>query len=368
MNTRHLVLVTILGLFVMPAAAEGSPETITFAGKTWEVSAERAEQIEHDGKAAVRLEKGVLRWDDADFKNGVISFKAAYPEHQAFIGAAWRVQNRTDAEQMYFRAHLNDKPDSLQYTPVNNTLSAWQIYSDGNAIAPLQQNYDGWNDVKIVVQDDRADIYFNSDAPVLHVPDLKNDLPAGGITLRSSNQEDEATIFADLVIRPLHAGEGIVGTPKDVPDLPDGLVTSWDVSSPFDEAVVNGETKLPEIDGLDWQTLDVETNGIANLARLSDPREEVDTVLVRKTISVTQDQIGTLKFGFSDRVRLYLNGELIFAGDDGFRTRDYRFLGLMGYYDVVGLHLKEGENELVAAVSESFGGWGWSGALNLEAE
>ena len=64
-----------------------------------------------------------------------------------------------------------------------------------------------------------------------------------------------------------------------------------------------------------------------------------------------------MRFGYSDRARIYLNGELLFAGDAGWRTRDYRFLGTVGLFDAVGLQLEEGENTLVIAVSETFGGW-----------
>lgn len=370
MIQRYLSSIAWASMMIAAAEAQEAPKTIEFGNHTWEVAAEKAELIEHMGKAALALKKGRLIADDADFSNGVISFKAAYPEHRAFIGASWRVQGRAQdqlhAEEMYFRAHLNQTPDSIQYTPVNNGMAAWQIYSDGNAIAPISQDYDGWNDVKIVVQDDRADIYFNSDDPVLHVPDLKNDLPAGGITLRSSNRADVATIFADLVIRPLEPGEGVIGTPKDPKPLPEGLINTWSVSSPFDESVLTDRTQLPDELKLVWQKLDVESNGIANLARLAGPSDGADTVLIRKTITVSENQIASFQFGFSDRVRLYLNGDLIYAGNDGFRTRDYRFLGLVGFYDTVGLNLKEGDNELVAAVSETFGGWGWAGALKLE--
>jgi hypothetical protein len=55
---------------------------------------------------------------------------------------------------------------------------------------------------------------------------------------------------------------------------------------------------------------------------------------------------------------VYLNGRALYGGDDSNRSRDYRFLGSIGWFDAVWLPLDEGENELVLAVSESFGGWG----------
>ena len=65
-----------------------------------------------------------------------------------------------------------------------------------------------------------------------------------------------------------------------------------------------------------------------------------------------------LRFGYSDRVRVFLNGSLLYAGDNGYRSRDFRYLGTIGLFDSVPLALRPGDNELVMAVSESFGGWG----------
>ena len=61
---------------------------------------------------------------------------------------------------------------------------------------------------------------------------------------------------------------------------------------------------------------------------------------------------------------VFLNGERLFRGSDGYRSRDYRFLGSIGWYDTVYLPLDEGENELLVAVSEDFGGWGIQARLD----
>jgi hypothetical protein len=65
-----------------------------------------------------------------------------------------------------------------------------------------------------------------------------------------------------------------------------------------------------------------------------------------------------LEIGFSDRAAVFLNGQALFRGDDSYRTRDYRFLGSIGFWDTVYLPLREGVIELVVAVSEDLGGWG----------
>lgn len=65
-----------------------------------------------------------------------------------------------------------------------------------------------------------------------------------------------------------------------------------------------------------------------------------------------------MKIGFSDRIKVFLNNRLIYGGTNNYRSRDYRYLGTIGYFDELFLPLNAGKNELCVAVSESFGGWG----------
>ncbi len=358
-----LILAIIHALFALPATAQDT--ALEYEGQVWRVAAQEAEVTNYLGREAIKLMRGRLWADDMVFTDGVISFDAAYAEQQIFIGASWRAASDRHYEEMYFRGHLNEKPDALQYTPVENGNSAWQIFSDGNGIAPVSQKYDGWNKVKIVVQGDRADIYFNSDAPVIHIPDLKTALTSGYVGLRSSGQQAGPAYFSNITIRPLQAGDAIVGTPKPSAELPEGLIGKWNVSSTFAETLVDSSLTLSEkpYADLTWQTLPAETNGIANISRVAERNREANTVFVRLSIVSETDQMKELSFGYSDRVRIYLNGKRIYYGNAGWRVRDYRFLGTVGFFDSAGLDLRKGKNELTVAISETFGGWAWAGAI-----
>lgn len=57
------------------------------------------------------------------------------------------------------------------------------------------------------------------------------------------------------------------------------------------------------------------------------------------------------------------NGTLIYRGNNGYQSRDYRYLGTIGLFDTLALKLKGGDNELWIAVSEDFGGWGIMGRI-----
>ena len=69
----------------------------------------------------------------------------------------------------------------------------------------------------------------------------------------------------------------------------------------------------------------------------------------------------SLTFDYNDsggNENFSLNGQPIFEGKDNFMSRDYRYLGTIGYFDTVFLNLKKGENTISFAVGENFGGWG----------
>ena len=67
-----------------------------------------------------------------------------------------------------------------------------------------------------------------------------------------------------------------------------------------------------------------------------------------------------LYLGYSDEVSVFLNGKILFRGRSAQNFRDPGFLGIVNpENDTVYLPLKKGSNELMLAVSELGGGWGF---------
>ena len=93
------------------------------------------------------------------------------------------MQDVGNYENFYLRPHQSGNPDANQYTPVFGGVSAWQLYHGDGYAAPMTYPYGAWIPMKIVVSGDRAEIYVDSDEPVLVVQDLKRDQAAGSIGL-----------------------------------------------------------------------------------------------------------------------------------------------------------------------------------------
>ena len=74
-----------------------------------------------------------------------------------------------------------------------------------------------------------------------------------------------------------------------------------------------------------------------------------------------------LSIGYSDDVSVFLNGQILYRGRSAQNFRDPGFLGIVNpENDAVYLPLKKGSNELMLAVSELGGGWGFSYPLITE--
>lgn len=340
-------------------------EDITFEGARWRVDGPAPEIVEHRGRKALALNGGKLWRDDVSLADGVVEFDASFSEAASFFGAMFRARDDGNYEDFYLRAHLSGKPDATQYTPQTNGVSAWQIFADARAQAAVEHDFDGWNRIKIVMIGDAADIYVNSAAPVLHVPDLKTGIGRGGVGLWGFSLDGGDIRLSNFSARPLRDGETLIGAPAEASAPPAGVIMQWEVSTAFAEATIADALTVPAAAtrGLSWRRLDAETNGVANLAKAARLSDGADTVFVRLRVKSDADRVASLRFGYSDRARIYVNGKLAFAGDAGWKSRDYRFLGTVGFHDTAGLDLKHGDNEILIAVSETFGGWAWAGAM-----
>lgn len=366
---RWIGLAALLGAASSVAAQDDAPEALTFAGYEVRQLGDRGtvEVATQAGREELVLTRASVLLEGLEFSEGVIEFDLAFKDERGFGGLIWHTDAAgANGEYFYIRQHKSGLPDAGQYTPFRGGLTSWQIYTDRNALAEFAHAHEGWNRIKFVIEGDRADIYYNgSSTPILHVPDLASDRGSGFVGFRTSGPNGQIR-FANLTVRPLAPGEGIVGTSAtDTRTAPNGTITRWAVSEHFAEDRIAGQLALPaDLTALPARaTLETESFGIVDLSRSGTGGPDDDTALVSTRITADRARRVRLAFGYSDRVRLFLNGELVFDGSAGWRSRDYFFLGTIGFNDAVVLNLREGENVLTAAVSETFGGWGFAAAI-----
>jgi len=348
-------LLPFLAVLLLTSCSTARGEEIAFGGGTWIAAGEEARTVSYKGRSALFLREASAELQAVEFESGTIEFDVAVPEQRGFTGIRFRKQDSGNFENFYIRPHQSGQPDANQYQPVFNGNSSWQIHYGPQYSTPVQYQFDAWMHVRLEVAGDKADVYINSTEPVLHIVDLKRDPAKGSIEFYSSTI---GTYYADIKVVP-DSGVRVVDTPAAEADLPDGLVTQWEVSPPiaFDAVTSISDLSELELGAADWSSLSVETNGIANLGRLATLSDGSNTVLARLVIPSNARRPQLLRFGYSDEVRVFVNGRPVYEGTNLYRSRDHRYLGTVGLFDGLILALEPGRNEVIFAVREEFGGW-----------
>lgn len=363
MNKLHTLSLLLGFLAAAPAWLTGvHANDISFGDHTWSLSEKGAELVDHRGVPALRLNGGSAELKNAGFRNGVIEFDMELPDARAFGGVTFRRRDGGMAEHFYLRPHLSGKPDANQYQPIFNSNSAWQLLHGPRYSVATNYGFDRWTHVKLVIKNNRMDVYLDSDEPVLHIDPLMHGTTTGNIAFSAFLDE-----FFVANVKITHDDNvALVGTAAPLPEMPKGLIRDFSVgkTTVASAKVENAEVLDPAmLTAQEWQKMTVGETGAVNLGRLSRRTPEINTLLVKLTIRSDKTRTIRLKYGFSDRLTLFLNGKAIAHEDDTFTSRDYRYLGTIGLFDSVFLPLSEGENEVILAVTEAFGGWGVMAAI-----
>jgi hypothetical protein len=271
----------------------------------------------------------------------------AVSPQRGFHGLVWRLRDDENFESFFVRPHQAGNDDAIQYTPVFNGVSSWQLYHGPGFWSPVAFPLADWFTIRVVFAGHRAEIFVGDlEEPTLAAELRRPPVPGRvGIFVGGPAVHLGRFAYSDEV--------AFRGAPPQPVAALAGAIPRWLVSDAFAESEA-----LPDLSARTWTRLDTEPSGLTDLARVNGIRGAANTVLARATIRSGEAQTRRLDFGFSDRAAVYLNGRALYRGDNTYRSRDYRFLGSIGYWDSIYLPLDAGDNELVFAVSEDFGGWG----------
>ncbi len=357
-------LQVIIYLFLLGAGGYSYAETIPFDSDRWQFIPDPFQFMPfestvktHLDQQSLALNQGYAIVKDSEFTDGIIEYDIALTPNKGYGGAIWHAQGAgANNEMFYLRSHQSGNPDSIQYTPTTNAVGAWQLYKPDVSI---EYPFNEWIHVKTIIAGKNAEVYIQDMETPAVVIILNGNTKSGQVGLQANIAMPTVPIhFANFNFTPMD-NPPLKLVPQPV-EIAEGTVMSWIISDAFKEESLNNKFRLTEEDRQQhtWTELASENSGLANLAKIQGIQQGNNTVFARITIVSEQEQIKLLKYGFSDKAKVYFNGQLIGGGSDIYRSRDYRFLGTIGYYDDVYLPLKAGSNELWIAISEEdYGGW-----------
>lgn len=356
MKLKTILMVSFL-LCGFTSTIAHSQNTIPLDTVHWQINARSYVLEQYKGQDAIYIQAGNMRLKNRTFLNGTIEFDIHLKETQAFPGVYFRVRDNKDGEQWFVRPHLSGKPDANQAAPAVNGITPWQLYFGPKYSFPYTYTYDDWTHVKLVINNNKAQVFLNySKKPNLSWH-LFHETKPGEIIIRGGGLK--ALHIANIKVDD-KTPELIDFKPIERKAIPD-LIQTWEVSDMFEEKLLDNPNQIKSlIKNRKWgRTIKVEEGTAANISRVQLLRngKPGNTVFAKVTIYSDKKQLKLLQFGYSDRVVAILNGDPIYRGTNRWRSRDYRYLGTVGLFDGIYLNLKKGKNELLMAVSEDFGGW-----------
>jgi hypothetical protein len=339
----------------------------------WDLEGQ-AKAADYQGRKCLLLDSGAAVLKHFEMRDAVIDVDASTSAKRGFFGIMFRIVNDgLNAEEVYLRQHKSGLPDAMQYTPVLNTGRNWQIYNGPGFTGAVDIPRDEWFHLRLEVTGAQAKLYVKDmDKPALVMNDLKSGVQKGQVALYTLTG---ATCFSDFEIRT---------TPdapweRHLPPMPPNILTKWSISPSYDGLARNLEQPLApsESNTIHWQEVVAEPPGFVVLYRYLEaphpvvtfqgdfskrlePQPGMKVVYARTSIDSDRDQVKKLEIGYSDDVSVFLNGKILYRGRSAQDFRDPEFLGIMNpENDAVYLPLKKGSNELMLALSELGGGWGF---------
>jgi hypothetical protein len=333
--------------------AVGQTVKVPLTLDAWDTMGVKPIQETYKGKECFLLQSGAIVLKNTELRDGTIEADISFPQQRNFPGFAVRMQDPKNAELFYVRPHQSGNPDATQYTPVFNGQAGWQLYYGEGYGGAFPFKFNEWHHIRIELHGLQAEFYID-DTVVIKVKELLTGWKAGKIAITSEGAPLRVANVQYTIKK---------GSPPPTPVLANGtggVVTKWQVSNVVSRRLFEKQYQLtPDITRkLRWTTQTSEPSGTINLARFGNLVDTANTMVARMIIQSSSEQVKELSFGFSDFVTVYLNDKALYYGADNFMSRDYRFLGTIGYFDKLFLPLKKGTNELWFVVSENFGGWG----------
>lgn len=352
-------------MLTVAAMAGGAAQSIPLTADRWEIQGPVVFEV-RDGKPAMRLgapatgkrEGGVATIKGLEFSTGVVEYDVLLPEVMEFSGPLFRQGASDTGEFIYFRPHMNGMPDAIQYNPIVNGSLTWQIFTGPGFEAETKFPVARWARA-------RLDLYATSAAlsvdgkKVLHMPSLKSGVISGALGFGSLMG---GTYYADVKVQPI-PGYADPERPAPAAALPKGTIAAFEVSEALTQDEAFDRARQQRWSGIPWHRIAVESNGIANLSKAGPDGEKAHSFIARFEVNSPMARTVPMQFGFSDDVRVYLNGAPLHEGSDRQGSRDYRFLGHAGFWDTVFLSLQAGPNQVALVVTDPTNGGTAAGAV-----
>ncbi len=349
---KLLYLLTAL-LSYQLSIAQDTTTKIDMVASSWDLPLEATfERFDH--RETLLLKSGRAMVKNQKFTNGTIEVDVYANAIRSFAGITFRKQ-KENMEEVYMRLHKSNQVDAIQYTPIFNNESNWQLFREYQARVSFKNA--GWNTLRVEVNNKSAEVFVN-DEKVMSIDQLVTDNGAGEIGLFAlfSNR------FSNFRFTPKNATE-YTETGDNNPIDPN-IITQWEITNA--KPYKGEEYQLDDFSKEEYTTVTTEKSGLLPISKYikktssgNFEQNKEDYIIASTTVYSNSSETKLFSFDYSDKIIVYLNGKAIFRGNNAFRAKGIQHMGHMGI-DVNKLYLplEKGENKLQCVVIDKANGWG----------
>ena len=347
-------LFSIISLFSLQLAfGQNSPLKIDMIPSKWEVPNDALFE-KFDNRETLVLQSGRATVKNLSFTNGTIEVDVYANPIRSFAGINFREHNH-HLEEVYMRMHKSNQVDAVQYTPIFNNESNWQLYREHQAKVSFKDT--GWNTLRIDVHNQSAEVFVNN-MKVMTVAKLKTNQDEGGIGLWAlfGNRFSNFKVLHSDVDEESNLAEAVEVDPN--------IITSWDITTafPYEEDKLSFEAFSKE----KYTPVSTEESGLVPISKYVKKssagrfeQNKEDYIVATRTIHSEKKETVLFSFDYSDKILVFLNGKVIFKGNNAFRTKGIQH---MGHIDInankLYLELEKGTNKIHCVVIDKANGWG----------
>ncbi|WP_343914630.1 family 16 glycoside hydrolase [Aquimarina litoralis] len=315
-----------------------------------------------DNRKTLLLKGNRATVKNLQFRNGTIEVDVYANSKRSFAGITFRKQN-DHMEEVYMRMHKSSQVDAVQYTPIFNNESNWQLYPEYQAQVTFKNK--GWNHLRIEVTNTAAEVFVNNQS-VLIIDQLRTEQHIGEIglfALFSNRFSNFRVTHRDIKVK---AKSEI----KDSIISESSVITQWKITKakPYTVKGLNFEKIL----NAEYTTVQTETSGLLPISKYikksssgNFEQNKEDYIVALKTITAIKDETKLFSFDYSDKIIIYLNDKKYFTGNNSFRAKGVQYMGHMNFNsNTLHLPFKKGLNTIHCVVIDKANGWGLMAKLD----
>jgi hypothetical protein len=303
---------------------------------------------EWQGFEALNMNKvgaAVFLRDDIQLSSFRLQAFVAIPEEVGFIGLIFGARDSSNYELIYLSPGNAEGTGEIQYDPVMNGSTTWQIYNGPNYLTHTPYIAGEWVQFTIDVHQHSATVYVGPTlVPQLVIKNLQHGSVEGRIGFWGYLPGYIRDLSIEELPSPLPANE------ERAQSNDEGFVTDWLVSDPYLTGLHINENN--------WTKAVVEENGTLNINRLYVSTKDL-SVQVKSSVTVLEDIQAIVSFGFSDELRLWINEQEVYHGIWMWNPPDHDGRIRPDHVSIP-ITWKAGKNEIRAEITsrETIFGWG----------